>query len=111
MDALVFLFFLGVLHIKALGDFFLVILTDLIEHEAWPPDLEILGCFSRFTEDGLCSYVSLHGEGGEQKKSGASSKPAHPVMSRKLSLKLLAQERQAVSISYSLHRGGQEKPW
>lgn len=45
MDALVFLF-PGVLHIKALGDFFLVFLTELIEHEAWSPYLKIVGYFS-----------------------------------------------------------------
>ena len=41
-----FPFFPGVLHIKALGDFFLAILTDLIEHEALPPYLKSLGYFS-----------------------------------------------------------------
>lgn len=46
MDALVFLFFPGVLRIKALGNFFLVILTEVIEHESRPPYLKILGYFS-----------------------------------------------------------------
>lgn len=51
MDALGFLFFFpGVLHIKAWGDFFLVILTDLIEREAWPPYLKILGYVSTVHE-------------------------------------------------------------
>lgn len=54
--------FPGVLHIKALGDFFLVILTELIEHEARPPYLKFLAIFQRFTED-----RSLYHECSEQK--------------------------------------------
>lgn len=105
-----FSFFPGVPHIKALGDFLLVILTDLIEHEALPPYLKIPGYFSRFTEDRLCRYVSLYHESSEQKSLVRPQSPSTELMSRKLSLKLLAQERQAVSISYSLHHRGQEKP-
>lgn len=107
-----FSFFPGVLHIKALGEFFLVILTDLIQHEALPPYLKTLGYFSRFTEDRLCSYVSLYRECecSEQKSLVHPQSLYTELMSRKLSLKLLARERQAVSISYSLHHGGQAKP-
>lgn len=72
MDALVFLF-PGVLPIKALGDFFLVILTELTEREARPPSLKILGYFST-VHWRLCSCISLCHACSEQKKPDASSK-------------------------------------
>lgn len=99
MDVLVFLFFL-VLHTEVLGHFFPEILKTL---------REFLPISQRLTEDRLGSHTALYHEGCER-NTRCILNTLRVKSPGNFSLELLAQGREAVSIDYSLHHRGEEKP-
>lgn len=110
MDALVSLlsFFVpGVLHTKVLGGF-VSSNSDRIERALrhGPLPSRFLAIFQRFSEDRLSFIMYV---ANEKSLVHPQSQPREFV-SRKLSRKLLAQGREAVSINYWLHHRGYKKP-